>query len=53
MKDLFFNLLRLSNEYGNITEAKMYDGEFSTITFVDGNKEYSVSIRVSEVENED
>ena len=53
MKDLFLALLKVANEHGNITEANMYNQDFSTIEFVKDEKKYSFNIRACEVKNED
>lgn len=53
MKDLFLALLKVANVHGNITEANMYNQDFSTIEFVKDDKKCSFTIRVREEKKED
>lgn len=54
MKELFLNLLRIANAYGNITSATMYSsGKSSYITVENKDGTYDISIYKKEVKEND
>lgn len=53
MKELFLNLLRIANAYGNITSANMYSGgKHSYITVETKDGVYDISILKKDEEKE-
>lgn len=53
MKNLFMALLELSNRFGDITSAQMYNEQSSSIEFdADGDKKVRIWVDVKEKEQE-